>query len=65
MLNANGGSVPARLVSRSKMKRRVTRREIEGYLRVIRPKKKYKPCSTAAVDAAALKTRRAVLERRR
>jgi hypothetical protein len=43
----------------------VTRREIEGYLRVIRPKKKYKPCSTAAVDAAALKTRRAVLERRR
>jgi hypothetical protein len=40
----------------------VTRREIEGYLRVIRPKKTF---DSSALDAAALKTRRAALERRR
>jgi hypothetical protein len=40
----------------------VTRREIEGYLRVIRPKKR---CNPSTLDAAVLKTRRAMLERRR
>jgi hypothetical protein len=40
----------------------VTRREIEGYLRVIRPKKRFK---ASTLDSVALKTQRAMLERRR
>ena len=40
----------------------VTRREIEGYLRVIRPKKRF---NASTLDAAVLKARRAMLERRR